>query len=88
MSKMSLYVLKPGDLVRLKNGLVVMITSVDMGTDFKYCINGQKHFEPSGVTRNYSWTREGKYYDDGSPDGRDIEEVLPRIDMSTRRSGD
>lgn len=88
MSKMSLYVLKPGDMVRLKNGLVVMITSVDMDTDFKYCINGQKHFEPSGVTRNYSWTRDGKYYDDRSPDGRDIEEVLPRIDMSARRSGD
>ena len=85
---MTVYCLQVGDMVRLKNGLVVMITSVDMDTDFKYCINGQKYFEPSGVTRNYSWTREGKYYDDGSPDGRDIEEVLPRIDMSTRRSGD
>ena len=70
-------VLKPGDQVRLADGLVVTITKVDMEANFKYCIEGKKDFEPSGVTRSYSWTREGKYYDDGSPDGRDIEEVLP-----------
>ena len=85
---MTIYCLRVGDRVRLKNGLVVTITRVDIDTDFKYCINGIKHFEPSGVSRNYSWTRDGKYYDDGSPDGRDIEEVLPRTDMSTRRSSD
>lgn len=73
-----IFVLKPGDQVRLVDGLVVEITKVDMETNFKYPIEGMKHFEPSGAIRNYSWTREGKFYDDKSPSGRDIAEVLPR----------
>lgn len=69
-------VLKRCDKVRLRNGLIVTITWVDNETNFKYPIEGTREFT-DGVVRNYSWTREGKYYSDAVQDGRDIEEVLP-----------
>lgn len=80
---MTLYVLKIGDKVRLKNGIVATITRVYLDDDFKYCIEGEAHFDVpynvDGATRRYyAWTRTGKYYDDNLSDDRDIDEVIER----------
>lgn len=79
---MTLYVLKVGDNVRLKNGIVATITRVYVDDDFKYCIEGEAHFDVpynvDGAIRRYSWTRTGKYYDENLGDDRDIDDVIER----------
>lgn len=69
------YVLMRGDKVRLRNGLVATITFVSDAKEFMYLIDGTCDLG-NGVKRNYSWTRNGKYYTDEIDDDRDIVEVV------------
>lgn len=72
---MTIYCLRVGAEVRLRNGMVATIKAVDVVSDQLFPIEGTAT-TPDGFTRTMSWTNAGHYYIDGIEDGRDIEEVV------------
>lgn len=72
---MTIYCLRVGDRVRLRNGMVATIKEVDVVSDQMFPINGTTT-TPDGFVRTMSWTNTGHYYTDGLEDGRDIMEVV------------
>lgn len=72
---MTIYCLRVGDKVRLRNGMVATIKEVDVTTEQMFMIEGTA-ITPDGFTRTMSWTNTGHYYTDGIEDDRDIVEVL------------
>lgn len=72
---MTIYCLRVGADVRLRNGMVATIKAVDVVSDQLFPIEGTAT-TPDGFTRTMSWTNIGHYYIDGIEDGRDIVEVV------------
>lgn len=72
---MTIYCLKVGDKVRLRNGMTATIKEVDVTAEQMYMIEGTA-IAPGGFTRTMSWTNTGHYYTGGIEDGRDIVEVI------------
>lgn len=72
---MTIYCLRVGDKVRLRNGMTATIKEVDVTTEQMFMIEGTG-ITPDGFTRNMSWTNTGHYYTDNIEDGRDIVEVI------------
>ena len=72
---MTIYCLRVGAEVRLRNGMVATIKAVDVVSDQLFPIEGTAT-TPDGFTRTMSWTNAGHYYIDGIEDGRDIVEVI------------
>lgn len=72
---MTMYCLRIGDKVRLRNRMIATIKEVDVTTKQMYVLEGTA-ITPGGFTRTMSWTNTGHYYTDGIEDGRDIMEVI------------
>lgn len=72
---MTIYCLRVGDKVRLRNGMVATIKEVDVVSDQMFPIEGTAT-TPDGFVRTMSWTNTGYYYIGDIEDGRDIEEVV------------
>lgn len=72
---MTIYCLRVGDKVRLRNGMVATIKEVDVVSDQLFPIEGTAT-TPDGFVRTMSWTNTGRYYIDSIEDDRDIEEVV------------
>lgn len=72
---MTIYCLRVGSNVRLRNGMTATIKEVDVTAEQMFMIEGTA-ITPDGFTRTMSWTNTGHYYTDGIEDGRDIVEVI------------
>lgn len=72
---MTIYCLREGEKVRLRDGMVATIKKVHVTDEWMYMIEGTAT-TPDGLTRTMSWTNTGHYYNDGIEDGRDIVEVV------------
>lgn len=72
---MTIYCLRVGDKVRLRNGMTATIKEVDVTAEQMYMIEGTAT-TPEGFVRTMSWTNTGHYYNREHEDDRDIEEVI------------
>lgn len=72
---MTIYCLRVGDKVRLRDGMVATIKKVHVTDEWMYMIEGTTTTS-DGFTRTMSWTNTGHYFNDDIEDGRDIVEVV------------